>query len=143
MANTFTVRPSRGLSAYQVAVAQGFAGTEAAWIAALRGIDPTRVITHTGPFAFDWTSEAAAMLRLLVTTEAIVTLPADAPVGAGFMLLQAGVGRALFAPAAGAEMHNDLGHTRSFARWSIAGAFVESNPGGLAASWVLYGATNP
>ncbi|MDB5586210.1 MAG: Mu-like prophage protein [Devosia sp.] len=82
-------------------------------------------------------------VRLATASAVAVTLPANAPVGANFSLLQVSTGAAAFAAASGASLHHELNHAQSFGRWSFCGAVVEANAGGTAASWVLYGSTKP
>ena len=97
------------------------------------------MVTETAAFTVG-ASHFGATVRLSSATGVNVTLPADAPVGTGFTLLQVGLGEAIFAPGAGASLHHDAGHTRSLGHWALCGAVVESNAGS-AASWVLYGST--
>lgn len=108
-----------------------------AWTISLAGAG---LVTETGAFAVG-AGHYGATIRFNSSTNAAVTLPADAPAGTSFSLLQVGVGQALFAPASGASLHHEAAHSRSNAQWAICGAIVESNAGGSAASWVLYGST--
>lgn len=104
-------------------------------------IDPGDTVTETGAFTFNVDDHLYAMVRFDSSTQAQVTLPADADVGAGFQLVQIGAGRAHFVPDTGASLRNELDYVRTRRQWSVVGVFVESNSGGNAANWVLFGST--
>lgn len=107
------------------------------WHVALGGAS---TITETAAFTLA-DEHFGATVRLNVSADANVTLPAEATVGTSFQLLQVGNGRAVFVPATGATLVNDAGHSKSFAKWSVCGAFVESNADDESAQWVLFGST--
>lgn len=132
------VLPSQGMLAC-IADENGllvwFNGT--GWTVSLAGAG---MVPETGSFTAG-DSHFGATVRLDSAAEAAVTLPATAPVGTGFSVLQVSTGAAAFVPDSGASLHNDANHTKSFGPWAMCGLVVESNAGGSAASWVLYGAT--
>lgn len=104
-------------------------------------IDPGDTIPESGAFTYDPNVHTYSMVLLDTPTQVDVTLPKDSVQGAGFQLTQIGVGKAHFVAEVGGVLRSDLNHARSLKQWSVCGAFVESNVGGNAANWVLFGST--
>ena len=68
-------------------------------------------------------------------------LPANAAVGAVYLLDQAGPGPIKLVPAPGAALRNRLGHNGSAGQWASIAVRCVRNTGGNAAEWLLGGDT--
>ena len=104
-------------------------------------VDPLDLLTVAGAFTFDPLVHSLKMVRHNNASAADITLPNDAVEGEAFQVMQIGAGRSHFVAASGATLRSDLNHAHSLKQWSVCGAIVESNVGGSAAVWVLFGST--
>lgn len=110
--------------------------------ALLAGVDlASGIATETDAFTFVQATHSGRTVRANFAAEELVTLPTNAKVNDGFSVIQVGFGQARFVPAAGATLHHIIGNSRTLAQWGVVSLIVESNVGGNAASWVLFGAT--
>lgn len=81
------------------------------------------------------------ILRFTNIAGCVVGLPPDMAVGFAVTWIQRGIGQITFQPVTGAHLDNREGHNKSYALHSAGGLFVDHNPGGGSAAWVLSGDT--
>lgn len=79
------------------------------------------------------------MLRVNKGTDVTLTLPNDLPQGFACVVVQIGVGLAIFAAASGAAKHNRQSFDRTAGQWAEMPVHVDSNADGSSAVWVLGG----
>jgi hypothetical protein len=84
-------------------------------------------------------SDIGRMKRVNVSSEVIVTLPANLSVGSSVSLTQAGIGQIAVQAGAGASLRQREGFTKTAGQNAALTAVVVENVGGTAAAWLLSG----